>query len=304
MGPLRLAALDRRVSAGAWLVILAGGLLVWAMPAAAMGLPGNFVDWQLYREAAALWRSTGSPYQVLPAGWDPDLFHPYLYPPTSWPFLAIVEVVPPGLLAIGLLPFLAVRPRRWASPFVAALLFVAAVPTILLGNVNALIAGALVIAFLPGIAGGIGLAVAIAFKAYPIILVPLLWRDRRRMIAAAALLSILTLSGTLIWGLDSWVAWLTSLATEGRYVDSINPLSDNRLASLAVAACGLVVGLVLGSPTLVLTASLLASPATSVHYLLTIAAGFVSEPPLAGRAQRWRAGRLGKPRSGAADPPP
>lgn len=175
-----LRGLDRRVSTGAWLAVLVAGLLVWVVPALAMRTTTTYNDWQLYREAAALWQSTGSPYQVLPAAWDPDLFHPYLYPPTSWPFLAIVEMVPPELLALSLLPFLAVRARRWASPFVAALLFVAAVPTILLGNVNALVAGALVIAFLPGIAGGIGLAVAIAFKAYPIVLVPLLWRDRRR----------------------------------------------------------------------------------------------------------------------------
>ena len=296
MGQPWLRGLDRRVSTRTWLVVLMAGLSVWVVPAVAMGITTTYNDWTIYREAAALWHSTGSPYEVLPAGWDPDLFHPYLYPPTSWPFLAVVDIVPAGFLALGLLPFFAVKPRRWASPFVAALLFVAAVPTILLGNVNALIAGALVVAFLPGIAGGIGLAVAVAFKAYPIVLIPLLWGDRRRMLAAAALLGILALSGTVIWGPDSWGAWLSTLTTEGGYVDSINPLSDNRPASLAVAVGGLVIGLALGSPTLVLAASLFASPAIYVHYLLTVAAGFVSEPALEDRTWRWGAGRLGKPR--------
>ena len=130
MGQPWLRGLDRRVSTRTWLVVLVAGLSVWVVPAVAMGISTTFNDWTIYREAAALWRATGSPYEVLPAAWDPDLFHPYLYPPTSWPFLAIVDIVPAGFLALGLLPFFAVRPRRWASPFVAALLFVAAVPTI------------------------------------------------------------------------------------------------------------------------------------------------------------------------------
>ncbi len=286
-------------------MIVAGGLLVWIVPAVAAGVTPFFVDWQIYREAAALWHATGSPYAAPPPSWNPDIYHPYLYPPTSWPFLAIVDVVPPGLLALGLLPFLAVEPRRWASPAVAILLFVAVAPTLLLGNVNALIAGSLVVAFLPGIAGGVGLAIAVAFKAYPILLVPLLWRDRRRMLTAAAVLGALALSGTLVWGPDSWAAWLHALATEGTYVDSINPLSDNRAASLAVAAIGLVVGFVLGSPTLVLVASLFASPAIYVHYLLTVAAGLVSEPALVGRSRRWRLWRFrGRRPEGQADGTP
>jgi hypothetical protein len=295
MNRLRLAELDRRVPVRVWLLVVAGGLLVWIVPAVAMGVKPYFVDWQIYREAAALWHATGSPYATPPPSWDPDVYHPYLYPPTSWPFLAIVDLVPAGLLALGLLPFLAVRPRRWASPAVALLLFAAAAPTILLGNVNALIAGSLVVAFLPGIAGGIGLAVAVAFKAYPIVLLPLLWRDRRRMLAAAALLGFLALSGTIVWGPGSWAAWLQALSTEGSYVDSLNPLSGNRPASLAVAVVGLLVGFVLGSPTLVLGASLFASPAIYVHYLLTVAAGLVGEPPLAGRSRRWRVGWLRRP---------
>lgn len=301
MGRYQLAGLDRRVPRGAWSIVLAGGLAVWIVPALAMGLTATFVDWQIYREAAALWHATGSPYPTLPAGWDPDIYHPYLYPPTSWPFLAIVDVIPPGILCLALAPFVLVRPRRWASPLVAILLLVAAVPTILLGNVNALVAGALVVAFLPGVAGGVGLAVAVALKGYPILLVPLLWRDRRRLLVAVAVLAALAISGTALWGFDGWANWLSLLSNEGRYVDTLNPLSDNRVASLGIALIGIAGGLVLGSPAIILTAFLLASPAVYVHYLLTIAAGLVSEPRLVGRTRRLRVGRLRKARPAVAD---
>lgn len=289
----RIKALDGRLSRPMWVLILIGGALVWLVPAVVAQLWPTFFDWQIYRHAAQLWQATGSPYSVPPPGWDAATTFPYLYPPTSWPLLVLVETVSPALLALGLVPFAAITPRVWASPAVGMLLFVAAAPALLLGNVNALVGGALVVAFVPGVVGGIGFAVAVALKGYPILLVPLLWADRRRMVAAAVLLSILIVSGTYLWGLESWMEWFQSLTTQGRYGDTLNPLADNRAAALAAAALTVVMGLGAGSPTLVLVGATLATPALFVHYLLTYAAGLVQEPQLAGRLRRVLPRRAG-----------
>ena len=73
MGRPRLRGLDRRVSTGAWLAVLAAAFSVWVVPALVMGFTTTFNDWQIYREAAVLWQATGSPYAMPPASWDPDL---------------------------------------------------------------------------------------------------------------------------------------------------------------------------------------------------------------------------------------
>ncbi len=48
--------------------------------------------------------------------------------------------------------------------------------------------------------------------------------------SSPVIIAVLAVTGTLLWGLDSWAAWLKGLATEGRYVDTLNRLSDNRPA--------------------------------------------------------------------------
>ncbi len=264
---------------------LTPGALLWLVPLLTIGIPQTFLDWKIYGEAAQLWAMTGTPYTSPPAGWDPDVYHPYLYPPTSWPLLVLVRLAPPVIVTIGLIPFLVTLPRRWAAIPVAALLFLAAVPGVLLANVNVLVAGALVVAFAPGVVGGLAFAAVVAVKGYPIVILPLIWGDRRRAGTALVALAVLAATGTLLWGAESWGAWLSTLATEGRYVASINPLATDRTLALVLAGAGVIGGLALRSPTLTLVASTLATPALSIHYVLTYAAGLVREPSLESRVK-------------------
>ena len=72
-------------------MVLVARPLVWVVLAVAMGIMTSHNDATVCRESAERWQSIGSPCQVLSAAWDPDLFHQYPYPPTSWPFVAIVD---------------------------------------------------------------------------------------------------------------------------------------------------------------------------------------------------------------------
>ena len=80
------AATDHRPPLLFWLPIALLPTAAWLfiLPfQSATGPP--FLDWNIYRHGFDLWRSSGTPYEVLPPGWNPYTTFPYLYPPSSWP---------------------------------------------------------------------------------------------------------------------------------------------------------------------------------------------------------------------------
>ena len=240
-----------------------------------------FLDWNIYRHGFDLWRSTGSPYEVLPPGWNPYTTVPYLYPPSSWPLMLIATALPPVVAGLGALPLLLRPPRLALVPVAAVLLILGLGPALYLGNVNLLVAGLIVAAFLPGRWGGIAFAALVGIKLYPIVLLPLLWGDRTRTRWALGGIAALVLSGTLFFGLQGWHDMLTTLLNEGRHPDiSWNPFTD--LGPIRVVPAGLIVlaGLAVRSPTITLVGATWASGVVTGHYLVTFAAALAVEPAL------------------------
>jgi hypothetical protein len=248
-----------------------------------------FLDWNIYRHGFELWTTAGTPYQVLPAGWDPFRQHPYLYPPTSWPLMLLATVVPAALAGIGALPLLVRPPRLRIVPISAALLIMGLGPALYLANVNLLVAGLLILSFLPGRWGGLAFAAVVAIKLYPIVLLPLLWRDRTRLRWFAGAFAALFLTGGLFFGIAGWRDFITTLLNEGPHPDvSWNPLTP--LGTVRVVPAGLIAlaGLALRSPTLTLLGATWASGVVTNHYLITFAAILAVEPPLGRTLERVR----------------
>jgi hypothetical protein len=289
--------LDRPVPRLVWLALIIAASLVWAIPALVGGIPTHALDWLIYADGRALWLSTGSPYAVPPPGWDPDVTYPYLYPPTSWPLL-LLTYLPWPIVLLGLIP-IAVTPPRLGPAIPAFVLFALAVgPAAYFGNVNVLIAGLIVLAFRPGVTGGLSLAAATAIKMYPLALLPLLWADRRRLTWTFGALAALAISSAIAFGPGSWADFATTLLREGPYTQGLlfNPLVILGPARIVAAVALAVLGLAVGSPTLVLVGATWLSPGTTIHYLLTFTAALCVEPPLRGRdlpVRRWRS-RLGR----------
>lgn len=80
---------------------------------------------------------------------------------------------PYQFLALGTVPVIW-PPRLGLIPIAAVFLFIGLGAALWLGNVNVLILGLLSLAFRPGRVGGIALALAVAIKRYPLVLLPLL----------------------------------------------------------------------------------------------------------------------------------
>ena len=90
---------DRRPPLLFWLpvVLLPAFFWLFVLPIQASTGP-PFLDWNIYRHGFDLWRSSGSPYELLPPGWDPYHTYPYLYPPTSWPLMVLAVLLPPTVV--------------------------------------------------------------------------------------------------------------------------------------------------------------------------------------------------------------
>jgi hypothetical protein len=283
------AHLDDRVPARYWILIVSLIAACWLVPAVMFSIPTNHVDWLIYRDAATRWLTTGSPYETLGTNWNPNTQFPYIYPPSSWPLLLLALVLPAPLLLVAYAPFLVQRPRLAFAPLVAFFLALSFGPAFYWGNVNILVAALIVLTALPGAAGGVALAVAVALKGYPIVLLPLFWRDRRRTQAFVVAFVSLAVVGTVVFGPDSWIQWVRSLLGEGEMIGQgnltgpINPLLP--LGSVRYLVAGLIAGagLCVASPTLALVGVTLLFQGVSVHYLLTFAAAAMIEPALRSR---------------------
>lgn len=279
-----LAILDRPVPRWVWLTLIVAASLLWTVPAVVGGIATYALDWRIYADARDLWLSTGSPYAVPPAGWNPDLLFPYLYPPTSWPLLLLTHLPWPVVL-LGLVP-IALTPPRLGPAIPAILCYALAVgPAAYYANVNLLIAGLIVLSFRPGAVGGLSLAAASAIKAYPMALLPLLWSDRRRLTWTIGSLVALAVSGTVAFGVGSWGDFVSTLLREGPYTKGavFNPFIALGAFRVVAAAATVVIGLAVGSPTLTLLGATWIGPGTTVHYLLTFTAALCVEPPFRGR---------------------
>jgi hypothetical protein len=273
---------DRRPPLLFWLPIAIIPTLIWlfVLPfQSATGPP--FLDWNIYRHGFDLWRSTGSPYEALPPGWNPYTTFPYLYPPTSWPLMLIAVALPPVAAGVAALPLLLRPPRLLLVPISALLLTMGFGTALYLANVNLLVAGLLICSFLPGRWGGLAFGALTAIKLYPIVLLPLLWSDRTRLRWAVGTLAVLFVTGTLLFGIDGWRTFVTTLLNEGPHPDvSWNPLTNLGFIRIVPAGAIALVGLALRSPTVTLVGATWASGVVTSHYLITFAAALAVEPPL------------------------
>ena len=268
---VRWARLVARPPRAFWLFVAVASTAAW-FPIGSVDAPLGF-DWSIYGDGFWLWRTTGSPYQVLPPGWDPCAQYPYLYPPSSWPLLPMAAYLPYQVVALGALPLLWMVPRLALIPLAGALLFVGLGPSLWLANVNVLVAGLLGLAFRPGRAGGLALALAVAIKGYPIVLLPLLWRDRVRLRWFAGIFIGLAVSGTIILGPGSWADMLGTLVREGPHCDpSLNPFAGLGWWRVVPAGLITVLGYRFRSPTLALLGATLVTGVVTRHYLLTLVA--------------------------------
>ena len=66
------AYVDRRVPARYWIPSVALIAVLWLVPALLFSIPSNHVDWLIYGDGAARWMATGSPYESLEMGWNPN----------------------------------------------------------------------------------------------------------------------------------------------------------------------------------------------------------------------------------------
>ena len=90
-------AAPRRPPLWFWLPIAVLPTLIWLFVLPFQRETGPpFLDWNIYLHGFDLWRSTGTPYEVLPPGWDPYTTYPYLYPPSSWPLMLLAAALPPA----------------------------------------------------------------------------------------------------------------------------------------------------------------------------------------------------------------
>jgi hypothetical protein len=312
-----VASDDRRPPLLFWLPIAILPTLVWLFVLPFQQATGPaFLDWNIYRHGFDLWRGTGSPYEVLPPGWNPFTTFPYLYPPTSWPLMLLAVALPPVAAGLGALPLLLRPPRLLLVPVSAALLIMGFGTALYLGNVNLIVAGLIICSFLPGRWGGLAFGALVGIKLYPIVLLPLLWADRTRLRWAVGTIGVLLASGTLLFGLTGWHDFLTTLLNEGPHPDlSWNPLATLGIARVLPAGLIALAGLALRSPTLTLLGATWASGVVTNHYLITFAAALAVEPPLrrtlrhAAALVAWRRARpprrpvTGRP-SAASDPTP
>lgn len=257
--------------------------------------PGSlFLDWTIYRQGFGLWQSIGSPYVLLPAGWNPCETFPYLYPPTSWLLMPLSAVLPPIAAGLGILPLLLRPPRWWFVPIAAAFLIIGLGPALYLGNANALVAGLIVLSFVPGPVGGLAFGLVVGIKLYPIVLLPLLWGDRSRLKWFTAVLGGLALTGTVFFGVRGWIDFGTTLLNEGPHCGiSWNPFADLGIARIAPAGLILIIGLALRSPTISLIGATWFSGVVTEHYFVTFAAALVVEPPLDATIGRLRTASFG-----------
>jgi hypothetical protein len=290
------AYLDRRVPARYWIPSVALIAAFWIVPAVLYSIPSNHVDWLIYGDAATRWFATGSPFEPLGMDWNPNTQFPYIYPPSSWPLLLLALILPAPLLLAAYVPFLVQRPRLAFAPLALAFLVFSFGPAFYWGNVNILVAALIVLTALPGAGGGVALAMAVALKGYPIVLLPLFWGDRRRTRAFLVTVVLLAAVGTVLFGPDSWLQWIRSVLGEGDMIGQgnltgpINPLLPLGSFRFVVAGLIAVAGLLVASPTLALVGVTLLFQGVSVHYLLTFAAAALIEPSLRSR-------RVGLPRA-------
>ena len=289
-----------------WLPIFIGPTLVWLFVLPFQRETGPpFLDWNNYRTGLDLWQSVGTPFVVLPPNWDPFILHPYLYPPTSWPVMFLAAALPPGAAAIGVVPLVLRRPQLILVPVAALLLALGLGPALYLGNVNLIVAGLIVLSFLPGRWGGLAFGALVAIKLYPIVLLPLLWGDRTRVRWFVATLGALAVTGTLFFGIQGWLDFATTLLREGPNPDiSWNPFTSMGIARILPAGVIVLVGLGLRSPTVVLIGATWTSGVVTNHYLVTFAAVLAVEPPLRETAARIQRGvQRAAQRVGAHGPP-
>jgi hypothetical protein len=252
-----------------------------------------FLDWGIYRQGFDLWRITGTPYVVLPPGWNPCQSFPYLYPPSSWPLLPLAAGLPAGVVWLGILPVLARPPRLWFVPLAAILLVIGLGPGLYLANVNVLVAGLLVLSFVPGRIGGIAFGIVVAIKLYPIALLPLLWGDRTRLRWFSGVFGALLVSGTALFGLRGWAEFVTTLLNEGPHCGaSWNPIAGVGTAHYIVAGAIALLGLVMRSPTVTIVGVTWFSGVVTGHYLITFTAMLCVEPALSESLARLRSPQL------------
>jgi hypothetical protein len=281
--------LDRRVPARYWIPVVALIAACWLVPAFLYSIPTNHVDWAIYGDAARRWLTTGSPYESLGMNWNPNTQFPYIYPPSSWPLLLLAMALPAPLLFAAYLPFAIQRPRLAFAPLAAVCLAFSFGPAFYWGNVNILVAALILLAPLPGIGGGVALALAVGLKGYPIVLLPFFWGDSRWTRSFVVTVVFLSAVGTVLFGPGSWVGWIQAVLGEGATVGTgnltgaINPLLPLGSAHYVVAIVIACVGLIVASPTLALVGVTLIFQGVSVHYLLTFAAAAMIEPALRGR---------------------
>jgi hypothetical protein len=239
-----------------------------------------FLDWNIYRHGFELWQSTGTPYVILPPGWNPYTTFPYLYPPTSWPLMLVATALPPLVAGIGALPLVLTPPRLTLVPVSAVLLILGLGPALYLGNVNLIVAGLVILSFRRGRVGGVAFGLLVAIKLYPIVLLPLLWSDRARLRSAIAVFAFLLLTGWLFFGFGGWHDFITTLLNEGPHPDiSWNPFTSLGMIRIFPAALVVLAGLALRSPTVVLVGATWTSGVVTSHYLITFAAALAVEPP-------------------------
>ncbi len=260
-----------------WIAVAVVSTAAWFLVGSFDAPPG--FDWQIYGDGFRKWQQTGSPYEVLPPGWDPCRDYPYMYPPSSWPLLPLAATLPYQVVALGALPLLWTAPRLVFVPIAGALLFTGLGAGLWLANVNVLIAGLLSLAFLPGRAGGLALAIAVAIKGYPIVLLPLLWNDRVRLRWFMVTLAALAASGTVLLGPSSWRDMAVTLLGEGPHCDtSLNPFAGLGWWRIIPAAVIAATGWRLRSPTVTLLGTTLATGVLTRHYLPTLMATLPHEP--------------------------
>ena len=271
-----------------WLIVALVPTLIWlTLPRGDDG--ALFLDWSIYRHGWDLWQSAGTPYELLAPGWNPCTAYPYLYPPSSWPLMPVAAVVPPALVGLAVIPLLARPPRFWFLPLGAALLALGLGPAIYLGNVNLIVAGLLVLSFLPGRVGGVALGLVVAIKLYPIVLLPLLWSDRTRLRWFTATFAGLVVSGTVFFGLSGWRDFASTLLNEGPHCGATwNPLASLGALRIVIAGAIGLAGLALRSPTIAIVGTTWMSGVVTAHYLVTFAAALCSEPPIAATVNRVR----------------
>jgi len=267
-----------------WAIIAVASTAAWFL-VGEVDAPFGF-DWSIYGEAFRRWRETGTPYQILPPRWDPCRDFPYIYPPSSWPLLPMAAYLPYQFLALGTVPVIWTPPRLGLIPLAAVFLFIGLGAALWLGNVNVLILGLLSLAFRPGRVGGIALALAVAIKGYPLVLLPLLWSDRTRLRWFLALAAGLAATGTMIFGPRAWVNVTVTLMREGPHCDvSLNPFAGLGWWRVAPAALLSLAGWRLRSPTLSLLGATFVTGVVTRHYLPTLAATLPHEPLGHGRRQ-------------------